>query len=209
MFGKNLLKTLATAAVLTVMAGGAQAASVACNTFPLKDVTNLVIPNIGCEVLTSDSNDNNAAVSGMFGVTDWDQIAKINFPDNYGGGTLSSNGFLTITGDTETGIWSISASVLSAWENVMLIFKAANDNADVFPGAVIGYLINSSPGTYESPVFGIQGGKGPLAGTFKTKDISHISLYVSTPAAVPVPAAGLLLLGALGGLAALRRRRRV
>lgn len=40
--------------------------------------------------------------------------------------------------------------------------------------------------------------------------LSHYTEFGSAPpATVPVPAAGLLLLGALGGLAALRRRRRV
>lgn len=36
---------------------------------------------------------------------------------------------------------------------------------------------------------------------------AHISLMVNSVAAVPVPAAGLMLVGALGGLAALRRRK--
>ncbi len=42
------------------------------------------------------------------------------------------------------------------------------------------------------------------------QNVSHITLFDSyiPPATVPVPAAGFLLVGALGGLAALRRRRK-
>jgi hypothetical protein len=39
------------------------------------------------------------------------------------------------------------------------------------------------------------------------KPLSHASVYYNEPAAVPLPAAGLMLLAGLGGLAALRRKR--
>ena len=42
----------------------------------------------------------------------------------------------------------------------------------------------------------------------RDKGLSHLSFYDTKPAVIPVPAAGFLLIGALGGLAALRRRRR-
>ena len=54
----------------------------------------------------------------------------------------------------------------------------------------------------------------PLTGIWNTTgsvdDLSHASVWYrgSPPAPIPLPAAGFLLLGALGGLAALRRRRR-
>lgn len=48
-----------------------------------------------------------------------------------------------------------------------------------------------------------------VGGPGNQPDISHISFYDSVgPAPIPLPAAGLMLLGALGGLAAVRRRRK-
>lgn len=47
------------------------------------------------------------------------------------------------------------------------------------------------------------------SGSWKIENgLSHLSFYDTKPAVIPVPAAGFLLIGALGGLAALRRRRR-
>ena len=43
--------------------------------------------------------------------------------------------------------------------------------------------------------------------TFSVSDVGGITINYSAVAAVPVPAAGFLLLGGLGGLAALRRRK--
>jgi len=69
----------------------------------------------------------------------------------------------------------------------------------VQPGSVIGYLIQDLAGEYDTPF-----SKTVRNGNIAFQGISHISLYVATP--IPVPAAGFLLIGALGGLALLRRR---
>jgi len=192
MIGLGNFKTLAAAAVLVMAAGVASAAPLACSTLA-PNVSNLVTLNIGCQALITPDNDSNTGVSGMFGVTDWTQIAKV---DPLPG---SSGGFLTIAGNLQEGTWSINASVLSSWNKIMLVFKGGDK---ALPDAVIGYLINTLSGDYDSPFFDAKNGG------FKVKDISHVSLYVSDPATIPVPAAGFLLVGALGGLAALRRRRR-
>ena len=82
----------------------------------------------------------------------------------------------------------------------MLVVKAGNELRLPDPAATslqryLGYLEHAGTGrTHDNEL----------------RDISHLMLY-ATPAlpAVPVPAAGFLLIGALGGLAALRRRRHV
>jgi hypothetical protein len=193
MLGKDSFKTLLAASALALMAGGANASSVACSAA----VTDFVVPNVGCEVLTSANNDDNDSVKGMFLVDDWMQIAKVNDP----GGT---DGPLTVTGNQLSGTWSIAGSVFETWTKVMLVFKSSNENAGVLPGSVIGYLIELTPGDYDTPFSFFKDKQEE----FEVKNISHVSLYVSNPSPVPLPAAGFLLVGALGGLAALRRRRR-
>jgi hypothetical protein len=128
----------------------------------------------------------------MFGVFDWNQIAKV---DPLPG----SNNGLTITGTQQEGTWTIAQSIFDAWQRVMLVFKGGNDN-NTFPGSVVGYLIQDLTGDYESPLLNSR--------NFNPRDISHVSLYVSTPSPIPLPAAGVLLIGALGGLGLLARRRR-
>lgn len=203
-FGR--ITTLAAAAVLAAGMWGANpatAASLDCSD-PLvdPDVSLNVTPNIGCEVLTSADNDSNEAVSGMFGIADWNRIAKV---EPLPGADPAGDPLLTISGDDEGGTWSIAQSVLDTYENVMLIFKGGNN---ALPEAVVGYLIQVANGNFNSPFFDIQQGQGPNAGEFKVKEISHVSLYVSNMAPIPLPAAGFLMLGALGGLGLLARRRR-
>lgn len=199
MFHQVLRKATLAATLVLGMAGVAQAASIACSE-GTPDVTGYVTPSLGCEILTSAQNDSDSTVSGMFLISDWKRIAKV---ESFGG----TNGALTITGDELEGEWSISASIFDLYDDVMLIFKGANENSDVLPGTVIGYLLSSSSGDYDSPFFDIQGGNGPNAGKFKVKDISHISLYVANPSTIPLPAGLPLLALGLGALALVRRRK--
>lgn len=189
-FGAALLLV----AALAIPQAG-QAASVACNTLT-PDVSGLVTPNIGCEALTSAENDSASAVSGMFGIASWMELVRIESDPFVGG----SSGGLTVTGDAEGGDWSIAQSIFDAYSSVMLVFKGGTH---ALPEPVVGFLLETSPGTYTSTFYDQK-----KSGEFKIKDISHVTLYVSNLAPVPLPAAGLLLLGALGGLGLMRRRKR-
>lgn len=124
---------------------------------------------------------------GLFGTNTWTKTARVN-------ATGLTDGILSITYDVGnlTGTWSVSS-----WAGVgsaMLVVKAGSE--------FIAYLLDLTAGTSGTwSTTGLVNKKG------EQHEISHMTLY-TTPATVPVPAAGLLLLGALGGLAALRRRRR-
>lgn len=126
-------------------------------------------------------------MSGIFGISTWSEIARINAPG-------TSDGILSMTyaGDNKSGTWSVSS-----WAGIaqaMLVVKGAD--------GFIAYLMDLSATSGSWNTLGLvnNGGKQP--------EISHLSLYTTSgPAPIPLPAAGFLLLGALGGLAALRRRK--
>ena len=101
--------------------------------------------------------------------------------------TIGSNFTISLSGQN----WSILNPL--GYTSVLLTFKQSNSFA--------GFLLDLT-----KPLTGIWNTKGPGN---SVDDLSHASVWYSgAPAAIPVPAAGLMLLGALGGLAALRRRRR-
>jgi hypothetical protein len=130
-------------------------------------------------------NDTNTIDSSfsLFGKTGWVLSDKNNSSD--GNGLIE---FLTapING-SESGDWAIDT--LAGLTHVVITLKAG--------GGFGAFLLDLTV-------------ENPLAGTWaSTKGLSHASIYYNgTPAPIPLPAAGFLMLGALGGLAALRRSRR-
>lgn len=125
-------------------------------------------------------NDTNQIDSAfsLFGMTGWILAQKND----------SSTGDQKITftdapvNGTKSGDWEISGHA----DKTVITLKAGNG---------FGAFLLDQPG---------------LSGLWSTgKDLSHASIYyIGTPSEVPLPAAGLLLLGGLGGLGLAGRRRR-
>ena len=82
----------------------------------------------------------------------------------------------------------------------MIVFKSGSG----MPGVFVGYLLNSTSGSYMSPF--INTNPDP----YKLKQISHVSLYARGTAS-PIPEPGTLALYGLGlaGLGVTRRRKTV
>jgi hypothetical protein len=132
-----------------------------------------------------------------FGFDDWVFLGKDDGPTGAVTGVLG----LDLTGTPnvlQSGTWQIVSNAFSLFEDIMLVFKGGGGNID--PDVYVAYLLNATSGTYTSPFENANNGN--------VADISHVTIYGRNPSPIPVPAAGMLLLTALGGLAAFRRVRR-
>lgn len=130
----------------------------------------------------------------LFDLDSWVFLGK----DNLAGSESDSNPInLGLSGGLKRGSFVIPSSLWNAYDAFALVLKGGAGNTT--EPNYIAYRITSARGTYSSPFFNLNNGN--------TKDISHISLYGATVAAVPLPAGGLLLLGALAGFVGLRRRK--
>jgi len=126
---------------------------------------------------------------GFFGITDWQFAGKEEEAGYVAGG--EDIGLDITTSDWFTGSWSINTGALSAWDNIMLVFKDGNNTT------LVGYLLNAESGDilgspFECPPFDTN--------NCQTKQISHVTAYVSGPStSVPEPGTALMLgLGLLG-----------
>lgn len=135
-------------------------------------------------------NVNTVGGTGLFGTSNWTLDSRYD-----ANGSYNPNGILTISNVSSnmlSGDWSVSS-----WAGIgsaMLVIKGGSGFAS--------YLLDMTAGTLGQWVtYALTNNGG------NTPQVSHISLY-TTPAPVPVPAAGLLLVGGLGAIAALRRRRK-
>jgi hypothetical protein len=197
MTGLNALKALLTAGALAVMAGGACAAT------------------INQTVYEGSGNDGNDC-AGVFGKPFESCVDPV-----YSSPIIAMVEFAWKKSEDDEGvygplsaIWSINsafASVLSS------MFTFTFDDEEGRSGTWTYAQCTSCPSITS---FVAKGGNGfthywsdpqtaLLTGSWSIdKGLSHLSFYDTDPSPVPAPAAGFLLAGALGGLAALRRRRR-
>ena len=83
-----------------------------------------------------------------------------------------------------------------------VIVKAGNNFASTSDFSVVGNLFTGFVSTEDAGLFNKKG---------KAQGVSHITFFDSyvPPSTIPLPAGGLLLVSALGGLVALRRRKSV
>ena len=182
---RRLLAASVLAAVATLSAGGAYAAtcSIGGTSFTLNP--DGAVSNERCIA----GNDDGAggffgSLDSLFGTpaTDYTKAFK-NEGANNGGGDGSILFSTTPINDDKSGSWAISS--LNGYSKVVVVLKA---------GSQFGAFLLSG---------------NPLSGTWEaSKELSHATIWrTDDTSAVPLPAAGWMLLAGIGGLVAMRRRK--
>jgi hypothetical protein len=192
-------KSLKTGALLAALVAGSWAgAATAAITYsdcigPGYDLIANVSGAVDCEI-SSAINDSVVASpmtvnrdGGFFDIDTWEYE-----------GMLGDAG-LTGTGSGKSGTYDLTALFADLTGTVMLVFMGGVDTTLV----AFELDLSAPSGTWTTP---FDCDRFTCAANGQPKWARHVSVY-SSPAAVPLPAAGLMLAGALGGLALLRRRR--
>lgn len=201
---KGFAATLALAMTLGFGAHGVNAATlVSCNT-NVGDVTTDVSPTSSCFGIEGLSDGDAAKLADLNALNingttgGWTSLGKF---ENTGSNANYSLDDSVV--DNLQGKWEIFNAATSVYGEFMMVFKSGQD-ANTDPAAFVGYILSAASGDWLSPLL-VQSGNN--AGDRRT--LSNVELFArGDPSVIPLPAAGWLLLGGLGGLAALRRRRK-
>ncbi len=137
-------------------------------------------------------------MSGLFGVADW--TTDFGTLNTTNGSDNLSNAFFSVTSNAgnTSGTWSlISGFSFDPTKIYALVLKGGSNGS-------IAYKLDTSFTSGDWTNADI-----PLNGGGNTPGLSNIRLYSTGPlSTIPLPAAGWLLIAGLGGLAAMRRRRK-
>jgi len=207
MFGFGNLKTLAAAAVLVMAAGVASAA-----TCSIGGVNFTLTTSVGQTCVAGNDLGRNGIVANnmtLFGLDDW-RLGDSSDASASQTGSVEFNAAPIV--NVSSGLWSILG--YNGFDPLMIVLKAG----DHYGAFLISTATSGLGGTWSITRDAVERqciGRGQRrvcvnVPVLKPVELSHTSLYHQrppTPTPIPIPAAGLLLLGALGGLAALRRRR--
>lgn len=199
---ERLVGTVGWCAVAFALATGSASAAT-CDAVVVTGID----PHAGCYVgedgVGGSGNDSAALLNavipdGLFGLDTWEFIAKDNDLDGTDEGVASA---MTVTGSLITGTITLADTIFDLYDHIAIVLKSGRG---LDPEFWVAY--KAVDGVFEYDYTSIFVNKKGEIGA-----LSHISLY-GTPATdmppVPLPAAGWMLIAGIGGLAALRRRKR-